>query len=686
MILWLKSVHFCMINYQNDLNSQQLSVVLNGDGHCLVLAGAGSGKTRTITYRVAYLLEQGVSLENILLLTFTNKAADVMINRIKGLTGMDCKLPWAGTFHHVANRILRHYASAIGYENNFTILDEDDSQILLKLALKKFRPDSEKKFASVRVVKSIISYARNAQTTIEDVLDLKYPQWLNLAENFKNIADDYAMQKKQTNAMDFDDLLVNLLLVLNKLEIQKKLSEQFKYILVDEYQDTNHIQASIVRKLSLVYGNVLVVGDDAQSIYSFRAADIKNILDFAKKYPQAKIFKLETNYRSSSEILQVANEVIANNLKQYKKELKTLVSSGINPVLHPQMNQIEEARFIVSRIKEKLAAGLHYSEIAVLFRAAFHSQMLEMELVKNNIAYDYRGGLRFFDRAHIKDVLAYLRILNNLVDAPAWLRVLTHEDGIGPVAAQRIIAIVKDAGSVEDINKIGYEVLRDKARQGWHSFTRIWERLLQIGKKDVTALIMSIKESPYSDYLEAEYPDARERLQDIEQLAVFAESAENLADWLAEASLQESFTGPSGMVRSTNDAGHKIILSTIHQAKGLEWDSVFIINLASGAFPTDYAWKEQGGLEEERRLFYVAITRAKKYLYFTYPLETGSWNQAGPSMFLEEIATDLLDDRSWLTNPGLVLDDEIAEIQYVSETSEQPKIKKRSFLIDVDEL
>jgi len=413
-----------MIDFQKELNPQQLDVVLNADGPCLVLAGAGSGKTRTITYRVAYLLEKGVNPENILLLTFTNKAANEMIERVgKLITDSSIEvgfksaptriLSYAGTFHSLANKFLRRYANAIGYQSNFTILDEDDSQTLLKLSLKKFKPDSEKKFASARVVKSIISYARNAQTTLVDALDLKYPQWIKYAEIFDNIAADYEARKKQSGAMDFDDLLVNWLLILNQPKIQKKLSEQFKYILVDEYQDTNRLQALIVYKLSLAHGNVLVVGDDAQSIYSFRAADIKNILDFEKKYPQARMFKLEINYRSSSEILQLANEVIANNLKQYKKELKTLVSSGIKPTLQPQMDQKEEACFIVGRIKEKLASGLPHREIAVLFRAAFHSQMLEMELVKAGIVYDYRGGLRFFERAHVKDVLAYLRILNN---------------------------------------------------------------------------------------------------------------------------------------------------------------------------------------------------------------------------------------------------------------------------------
>ncbi|PIT87976.1 MAG: ATP-dependent DNA helicase [Candidatus Magasanikbacteria bacterium CG10_big_fil_rev_8_21_14_0_10_40_10] len=675
-----------MINYQSDLNFQQLSVVQNGDGPCLVLAGAGSGKTRTITYRVAYLLEKGVNPQNILLLTFTNKAANEMIARIKILTGQPAKLPFSGTFHSLANKILRQYANLIGYQNNFSILDEDDSQALLKLSLKKFKPNTDGRFASVKVLKSIISYARNAQITIDDVLDLKYPQWLQWTENIKNMANDYADQKKQANAMDFDDLLLNWLLILNRLDIQKILSNQFEYILVDEYQDTNQIQASIVRQLSLIHNNVLAVGDDAQSIYSFRAADVKNILDFAKKFPNAKIFKLEINYRSTQEILELANDVIANNLKQYQKELRTLTSTGIKPILQPQADQSQEARFVVSRIKDKLEAGLSSQEIAVLFRAAFHSQMLEMELIKAGIAYDYRGGLRFFDRAHIKDVLSYLRLFNNLADVPAWLRVLRYEEGIGPSAAEKIVSAVKSAGNVDEIIPIGQNILGNKAKQGWYNFTRIWERLLEIDKKDISALIMSIKESRYSEYLEAEYVDARERLQDIEQLAVFAEGATDLSNFLAEVGLQESYAGPLGLTKSTVQNNEKIVLSTIHQAKGLEWDSVFVINLASGGFPSDYAFKERGGLEEERRLFYVAITRAKRNLYLTYPYEGHGYNSGGPSLFLEEISSSLLDDKSFLNSSrSLVLDDETKNVHYISE-EDAWKPKPGSFLRDVDDL
>src|SRR3989344_2695142 len=468
-----------MIDFQKELNAEQLDVVWHGEGPCLVLAGAGSGKTRVITYRVAYLLEQGVSPENILLVTFTNKAADEMIRRMQILTGMQEKLPWAGTFHHIAYRILRQYAPLLGYKNNFSVLDTDDSEALIKICAKPFKSDGDKrKFPSASILQNIISYSRNSETTVADVLDLKYPQWLVVADQIKSIADEYYIKKKEANAMDFDDLLTNFLVLLNSEQVLQKYSQQFRYILVDEYQDTNKIQASIIKKLASAHNNLLVVGDDAQSIYSFRAADVQNILQFEKDYTSAKIFKLETNYRSSQEILQLANEVISNNVKQYKKELKTVLQSGLKPSLHPQMDQAGEAEFVTNKILELIENNTPENEIAVLFRAAYHSQMLELELVKAGIAYDYRGGLRFFERAHVKDVLAYLRILNNFADTAAWMRVLMHEEGIGPGAAGKIVEALKTVTNIEEVKIIGQHVLGEKARAGWYNFVRIWEAML----------------------------------------------------------------------------------------------------------------------------------------------------------------------------------------------------------------
>lgn len=673
-----------MIDFSKELNQEQLAVVLMGEGPCLVLAGAGSGKTRVITYRVAYLLEQGVKPENILLLTFTNKAADEMIARVQKITHSSTRLPWAGTFHSVAYKILRLYAPLLGYKERFSILDSEDSESLLKACVKEHKSPDEK-FPSAHILQNIISYARNAERTLDEVLEEKYPDWLPLQEKIKDIAVRYAQKKKEANAMDFDDLLVNFLLLLNNDEARQKYSEQFKYILVDEYQDTNKIQASIIDKLSSVHRNILVVGDDAQSIYSFRAAEIENILHFEKKYPDAKVFKLRVNYRSSQEILDLANNVIANNVRQYKKDLRTLKSSGVLPELHPRMDQASEAVFVAGKIKEHIDKGALPQELAVLFRASHHSQLLEMELMKRGIAYDYRGGLRFFERAHVKDILSYLRILNNLSDAAAWFRVLLKEEGIGPVAAQKLLEKIK-IGQVEEVEKSGWEILGEKAKAGWKNFVQIWQKLIGAPKDKPAEAIRAVLNSPYVEFLTNEYIDAPERKQDLEQLATFAEQYDNLEKFLAEATLQESF-GRAQLNNARVEKGKRVILSTIHQAKGLEWHTVFLINLASGGFPNSRALTEEGGLEEERRLFYVAITRAKENLFLTYPMAGGGAGDfmSGPSIFLSEISSGLLKDFSLLHYNTTVLDDEDADVHYVPE--DKPlRLKPGQFLRSIEDL
>ncbi|PIT88475.1 MAG: ATP-dependent DNA helicase [Candidatus Magasanikbacteria bacterium CG10_big_fil_rev_8_21_14_0_10_36_32] len=676
-----------MIDFPTELNQEQLAVVYQGDGPCLVLAGAGSGKTRVVTYRVAYLLEKGISEDKILLLTFTNKASAEMVNRVKNLTGRDSRLPWAGTFHSIAHKILRKYSSLLDYKNNFTILDEDDSESLLKICVKNCKDTTvEKKFPSIGAIKNIISFSRNAELPLSDVVDLKYPNWFEYVPVLEKIACEYSKSKKEANAMDFDDLLVNLLLLLQNPEICRRLSEQFQYILVDEYQDTNRLQSSIIKKLSSVHNNVLVVGDDAQSIYSFRAADVKNILNFECDYLGAKVFKLETNYRSYQTVLDVANSIISKNLKQYKKVLKTILFGGAKPLLKPHLDQSSEAKFIAGEIEKKLKAGTATSEIAVLFRAAYHSQQLEMELVRRGIGYDYRGGLRFFERAHIKDVLAYLRLRHNPSDTSAWLRVLLHEEGIGPAGAMKIISMSTGAANIDELKQIG-ESLGDRATGGWQNFLNIYSALMSSEKKP-SDMIEVVVESPYADYLSSEYLDAAERLSDLKQLIIFAKQHDSLDDFLAEAALAENFALKNGKRVVSSD---RIILSTLHQAKGLEWKNVFIMNVARGAFPNDRALREDGGLEEERRLFYVGITRAKENLYLTYPMSGGSFGDSltGPSVFLEEISPDLLEDHSLLiSNHNTSFNDSEAGVSYISEEEEfQPKkISPGSFLRDIDDL
>ncbi|MFA6106033.1 MAG: UvrD-helicase domain-containing protein [Patescibacteria group bacterium] len=670
-----------MIDFEKELNAEQLDVVFHGDGPCLVLAGAGSGKTRAITYRVAYLMEKGVNPENILLVTFTNKAAGEMKERVKQITGQTSFLPWSGTFHHISYRILKQYAALLGYGNNFTVLDSDDSESLIKICIKEFRPDDTKRFPSASAVASVISFSRNAERPLTEVVEERYPQWLMFLNELHQIATAYEKRKKESNAMDFDDLLINFSILLNQPGVGEKFSSQFQYILVDEYQDTNKIQASIIRKLSVKHKNLLVVGDDAQSIYSFRAATIENILQFEKDYPGAKIYKIETNYRSSEEILLVANSVIENNREQYKKELKTS-RRGEKPGLYPQIDQQSEGQFVAEQIEKLLKEGVPPKEIAVLFRAAYHSQMLEVELVSRGIDYDYRGGTRFFERSHIKDILAYLRILNNLSDTAAWLRVLMHEQGVGPAAAQKVIEAVRVLHKPEEVEPTGKGVLSGKALAGFENFILIWNKLSS-SVMAPSELIDALVNSAYKDYLDTEFVDSKERLQDIKQLALFAENYEDLSEFLANTTLQESFALPKPGEKKVE----KIVLTTVHQAKGLEWTAVFIINLSNGAFPSERSAREPKGLEEERRLFYVAVTRAKKHLYLTYPMAGGAFGDflSGPSRFLDEIGTELLDDHSLLSTDVTVLNDDSAGITYVPE-SRPKKIRPGSFLVDVEDL
>ncbi|OGH87764.1 MAG: hypothetical protein A3J93_05000 [Candidatus Magasanikbacteria bacterium RIFOXYC2_FULL_42_28] len=676
-----------MIDYQKDLNPEQLAVVQNGDGFCLVLAGAGSGKTRAVTYRVAYLLEKGVRPENILLVTFTNKAADEMITRVQKLSGIVERLPWSGTFHHIANKILRQYAGVLGYQNNFTILDSDDSEQILKKLIKEFK--TEDKFPSAKVVNNLISFSRNAGEELASVVMEKSPQWAQMIKTITTVADAYTREKKATNVMDFDDLLINFLFLLQNSSVQQKLATQFQYILVDEYQDTNRVQAAIINNLAVVHKNLLVVGDDAQSIYSFRAADIDNILKFEEAHPGAKVFKLEMNYRSGKDILDLANNVIANNLRQYKKALHPVSKIGNKPKLKAHSTKEAEAEAVAREIKKHLDAGVSPRQIAVLFRASHHSQPLELELMRADIPYEYRGGLRFFERAHIKDALAYLRLINNWADASAWTRVLLHEDGLGPVAVGKIVNLIQQMENIGELKNLG-ENLGEKARLGWSNFLRIWENLVSVPKKPGEMLV-ALSDSPYREYLLNEHVDSDERIEDLEQMSEFAKKYSTLEEFLAETALHESFSRDRvnpGVAAGVNK-NDQIILSTIHQAKGLEWEAVFVINLSAGAFPSERSMGERDGLEEERRLFYVAITRAKKNLYLSYPEESGSWGGAmgGPSLFLDEVDAQLLDGSGTRTRLT-ILNDYSAGVTYESEDDDLPfkSTPRHSFLRGVDEL
>lgn len=693
------------VDYEKELNAEQLAVVCGADGPCVVLAGAGSGKTRTIVYRVAYLIEQGVDPEHILLLTFTNKAAREMMGRISRL--LEQWLPergdriWGGTFHSVANRLLRIFAESAGFKPNFTILDEDDSKALLSACMKELGYDNKsRRFPSPAVVKQVLSFARNAMISIEESLEKLHPKLAGFAEDFALIAESYDSKKRDSNAMDFDDLLIRLHDLLGKDEsMRKKLASRFKYILVDEYQDTNALQAALIRLLAGDKPNLFVVGDDAQSIYSFRAAEVRNILDFGKSYPDSKIFRLLTNYRSAPEILDLANDIISRNISQYPKDLRSVGKSVPKPPVVSAASARQEARFIADSIEELQLKGVPLKEIAVLFRATHHSQTLEFELTARGIEYEYRGGMRFFDRAHVKDVLAFMRITENFADESAWRRVLGLQVGIGVVTAGKIFAIVRESGSLAAAVLCPVEqALGPRVASGWKDVRDTMEKLMRF-KDDPAGTIKAITESPYADYLENEYANADERMDDIGELASFAESYGSVGEFLSEVSLDDSAHRAAGAV-GEGRGERRPVLSTIHQAKGLEWDSVFLMHMNESSFPNRRAAFEEGGLEEERRLFYVAVTRAKRNLCLSYPVSRRYESLAAeqPSMFLRELDFSCIDttlmDVSEVSADGdadceygepAVEIGEDGEVNYAGMDGVKERMKKvrKSYLIDV---
>ncbi len=677
-------------DFDADLNAEQQAVVRRADGYSLVLAGAGSGKTRTIIYRVAALLRQGVPAESIMLLTFTNKAAREVLSRVEHLLGAMPRIT-GGTFHHVSNLLLRRFAQQAGFNNNFSILDQEDSRDLLNACIKDAGIDTkQKRFPSASVLQNFWSYSRNAQRPFSEVVEKKQPRLLNVVPQMEQVVDAYEARKRNANAMDFDDLLVKATFLLrNNPSVREQVAGRYQYVLVDEYQDTNRVQAEFLSLVSSVNRNLLVVGDDAQSIYSFRAADVRNILGFPNGFPGANVFKLETNYRSTSSILELANESIRWNENQFPKKLRpanAAVPAGELPGLVAAGNAEEEAQFIAEKILALRDEGIPLSEIAVLFRATFHSQALEFELTKRDIPYDYRGGIRFFERAHIKDVLSFLRINANPADEVGWLRALRLQTGIGTETAGKIFAAAAAAPTLSDAMMNIEAAFGARAKTGWKDFSRIVEMMFAAGAKPAEC-VRAIVKSPYGDYLDNEFPNAEERREDLEQLAVFAEKYDSISGFLAESALVEGFSAER--VGAEEEDDEKIVLSTIHQAKGLEWDAVFVMHLFDGAFPNARAMEEEGGMEEERRLFYVASTRARKQLFLTYPLvgggEMGYLHER--SQFVRELPDTVCEEiilrRASAAGSTVFKDDDFFEEETIDvEAPPKTDWKKKSFLGD----
>jgi DNA helicase-2/ATP-dependent DNA helicase PcrA len=604
-------------DFLKDLNPQQLEAVTAPDGPVLIVAGAGSGKTRTLLYRLAYLLQRGVSPQGIALCTFTNKAAREMLRRLEQLAPQSARLVWGGTFHHLANRLLREFAAEAGLRPDYTILDHQDSLDLFEQLAEELSSRSSTMPPGPQLMRELVSLAVNTLRPLEEIVLERAPRLVPQLGVVLELARQYQEKKRQANALDFDDLLLKLLeLVETNAGVHQKISERFLHLLVDEYQDTNQLQVRLLDRLAAAYRNLTAVGDDAQAIYTFRGASPRFMLDFEKRWPGARLYRLETNYRSTPPILEVANLCLERARELIPKRLVAVRQGGTPPALVVVRDQHMEAAFVAQRLQELHAEGVPLSQMAALYRAHAHSLELQLELSRRQIPYSVRSGLRFFEQAHIKDVLAYLRILDNPRDSLSWRRLLRLQAGIGKRGAERLTAWLIET---EDPWQRLVANERPPVRQtaGWEAVRGMLLQLRQNPNLTAGELIGLVLELGYREILVRQYPDAESRLEDLEQLKNYAGNFNSLRQMLAELHLLGEFGAEREPGREP--AEDRVVLSTVHQAKGLEWKCVFVIGLIEGSFPHSLALREAGGEEEERRLFYVALTRAQDELYLVSP-------------------------------------------------------------------
>jgi DNA helicase-2/ATP-dependent DNA helicase PcrA len=655
------------IDYKAELNPQQHAAVVAQPGQTLVIAGAGSGKTRTLTYRVAWLLDNGILPEQILLLTFTNKAAREMLERVQSLVPIDTHRLWGGTFHSIGNRLLRWNAERLGYRKGFSIMDREDQKALIETVIGASGIDTTGfRFPKAEVLGDIFSLSDNTCTDVVETLATRYPYFDQVAEPIQRLRLLYQAKKLETNCMDFDDLLTLPLRLLRENEdLQQQYRRQFEFILVDEYQDTNKLQCEFIEMLVGDDGNLMVVGDDAQSIYSWRGADVTNILNFGDRWPKARIHKIEVNYRSVPEILSLANAAIANNRAQIRKTLQPdREPKGQLPALVPLDNASAQADFIAQRILELQDEGVEFNEIAVLYRAHFHSMEVQMELTNRGIPYQITSGLRFFEQAHVKDVAAFMKFAINRRDEVSFMRMVRLVAGIGTANAAKLWAqwMKTEAASDEVMTGKFSDLLipmsvPKKARSIWDQFAYTLDELIDGKGAPVTPpqMIRSIVEGVYEEYMKSKFPNFDQRMQDLEQLSNFGLRFTDTLEFLSQLSLLSGVDTDNNPAKQP-DEKEAVTLTTTHQAKGLEWQAVFVVWMADGMFPHSRAIEDGGdeALEEERRLFYVAVTRAKDELYLTYPLINHQARDGDilmkPSRFITELPGELLE--KWNVRSG----------------------------------
>jgi DNA helicase II / ATP-dependent DNA helicase PcrA len=672
------------IDYAAELNEQQHAAVTAAPGPSLVIAGAGSGKTRTLTYRVAFLLEQGIPADRILLLTFTNKAAKEMMLRVTDLIGQKMEALWGGTFHSIGNRVLRRYAEMVGYKRDFTIMDREDARHLITACITEAGIDRKQiDFPKAEVLAEIISMSLNTRKFLRQYMEREYAYFAEVAAQIEEVEKRYVTKKRDSNAMDFDDLLVLWLKLLEEHEdVRESYQRRFQFILVDEYQDTNKLQSDLIDLLAARHHNMMVVGDDAQSIYAWRGANYQNILKFPERYPETKIYKIETNYRSTPEILTVANAAIAANTQQFAKELAPARKSGNRPALVVCEDGTQQARFIAQRVLELHEEGIALDKIAVLYRSHFHALELQLELTRQQIPFTITSGVRFFEQAHVKDVTSYLKLATNPRDEISFKRIAQLLPGIGGKGADKLwkefgkmerehfaarsASSATNAGNsaarsassatstaAESPIAVGLQscagVVPKKAAVAWAQLVATMAQLEQ-EKANASKMIQLVVEAGYDEHLKENYTNYLSRAEDLQQLSVFANQFKTVEDFLSQLALLTNVDTEDDRPAERED---ELRLSTIHQAKGLEFDVVFVIMLCEGLFPSARSMETPDGEEEERRLIYVAITRARNELYLSYPLirsiPGGGSERQLPSRFLGEIPTELIEE--WNLRP-----------------------------------
>ncbi len=638
------------IDYAAELNPQQYDAVTAPPGPSLVIAGAGSGKTRTLTYRVAWLLEQGMSTRSILLLTFTNKAAREMLERVSHILPVGSEGIWGGTFHSIGNRILRRHAERIGFRQGFSIMDREDQEELIdSIVAREGLRTNDKRFPKGEVLADIFSYSVNTGNPILQVLSTKYRYFIPLAAQIEHLQIKYEARKKESNSMDFDDLLSKTLELFQTCEdVADIYRQQFQQVLVDEYQDTNRIQAELVDSIALKHGNIMVVGDDAQSIYSWRGANFENILQFPKRHPKARVFKIETNYRSVPEVLSVANAAIKANERQFPKNLAPVrPSHPVKPALVPLATNTQQAAFIAQRVLELHEEGIPLNQIAILYRAHYHSMEVQLEFTRRGIPYAITSGLRFFEQAHVKDVAAFMKFAINPTDEVAFKRMVKLLPGIGAKSAESLWTQTANLVAAKvGLGSLSTAKVPAKAAKAWEQLVHTIVELTPMDAiPSPSAMIESVLFAVYDDYMKAKFSNYDARKEDLATLSGYARQFESTEEFLSQLALLGAVETSEAL--STDSETEKIVLSTIHQAKGLEWKVVFLIWLTEGMFPGARSLESPEALEEERRLFYVGVTRCEDELYLTYPemrLNAGYGDAfQRPSRFLSEIPEPLME-------------------------------------------